>query len=313
MIHRARFVAIALLTPLTVTTAVAPAPPSSQSPRCASKVGAVLGYDPDASDSCSPRTLVAQPLYAGETVRSGSPGDFTFQTGHLKECIQLPAPNGTADILRPRAGIALKHLHGTTWCEHAKSDTKPRTLRTPGAVIRLHGTTFGIESNGRSSTVKVSGGSLTAISTFSGRYVTINSGHQAVFPINSYPSKLGKLKPTTIDAKALALLSVGATPMGIPEVLQSLQNEGTKAAILVALDSSTLNTVGPQLGSEGISYHGLLDSALQSNPSSFNTFAAKLHTQTAVVATPAVDARQVLDDVRNAAPKFLIIFFDTQS
>jgi hypothetical protein len=314
MTHRALLVAsLAFLAALTTAAVVAPASSSARASRCSSKVGMVLGYDPDASHSCSGQTLVAQPLYAGETLKSSGTGNFTFQTGHLHECIEFAAPKGTSDVLRPRAGIALKHVRGTTWCKHDKSDRTVRTLGTPGAVIRLHGTTFGIQSNGTKSTVKVTGGSLTAISTSSGRFVTISGGQQASFPSHGAPSSVQKLQPSTTDAKAIALLSVGAAPMGIPEVSQSLQSQGTKAAILVALDSSTLNTVGPSLTKEHIAFHGLLDSQVQSNPNSLNSFANKFQTQTVVVATPAADARPVLDDVHNAAPGLSIIFFDTAS
>jgi hypothetical protein len=312
MIHRDLFIMIALLIPLTTATALVPASVTSQPTHCASKVGAVLGYDPTASASCSlQHPVVNQALYAGETVQSIGTGDLTFQSGHLQECILLPAPQGTGDIVRPRAGIALRHLRGITWCKHSKSDTKPRTLRTPGAVIRLHGTTFGIQSNGHNSTIKVTGGSLTAISTFSGRFVTISGGQQASFPAHGSPSPPRKLKPSALDFKAISLLSVGAAPMGIPEILQSLQSQGTQAAILVAIDSSTINTVGPELTKESIRFHSLLASQVQSN--TLNGFAIKLKTQTVVVAAPAADARPVLDAVHKAAPTFSIIFFDTTS
>jgi hypothetical protein len=312
MIHRALiFLLIALLTSLTSAAALAPASLSAQAAHCSSKVGTVLGYDPTASHSCSGDTLVAQPLYAGETVQSNGTGNFTFQIGHLPECIQFAAPKGTGDVLRPRPGIVIRHLRGTTWCKHDKSDTQTRTLKTPGAIIRLHGTTFGIQSNGKRSTIKVTGGNLTAISTFSGRFVTISGGHQASFPVHGSPSQPQRLKRSATDAKAINLLSVGAAPMGIPEIFQSLQNQGTKSTILVALDSSTLNAVGPQLSKEGITFHALLDSQLKSNPNALNTFGTKLRTQTVVVATPAADARPALDDVHNAAPSFSIIFYDT--
>jgi len=301
----------AFLILLTGAAELAPASLSAQPRHCSSKVGTVLGYDPTASHSCSGETLVAQPLYAGETVQSNGTGNFTFQTGHLPECIQFAAPKGTGDVLRPRPGIVLKHLRGTTWCKHDKSDTHTRTLRSPGVVIRLHGTTFGIQSNGKRSTIKVTGGSLTAVSTFDGRFVTISGGQQASFPAHGSPSLPQPLKRSPIDAKAISLLSVGAAPMGIPEIFQSLQNQGTKSTILVALDSSTFNAVGPQLTKQGISYHALLDSQLKANPNALNTFGTKLRTQTVVVATAAVDARPVLDDVHNASPSFSIIFYDT--
>ena len=273
-------------------------------------MGAVLGYDPTASASCSlQHPVVNQALYAGETVQTIGSGDLTFQSGRLQECIQLPAPQGTGDIVRPRAGIALKHLRGVTWCKHSRSDTKPRTLRTPGAVIRLHGTTFGIQSNGKNSTVKVTGGRLTAISTFSGRFVTITGGQQASFPAHGSPSPPRKLKPSALDFKAISLLSVAAVPMGIPEILQSLQSQGTQAVILVAIDNSTVNSVGPELTKESIRFHALLASQVQST--TLNSFSIKLKTQTVVVAAPAADARPVLDDVHDAAPKFSIIFYDT--
>jgi hypothetical protein len=310
MIHRTLvFFSIVFFISLTTAAATAPASLSAQPLRCSSKVGTVLGYDPTASHSCSGQTLVAQPLYAGETLQSNGAGNFTFKTGHLQECIEFAAPKGTGDVLRPRPGIALKHLRGTTWCKHDKSDKTRRTLRTPGAVIRLHGTTFGIQSDGKNSTIKVTGGSLTAISTFSGRFITISGGQQASFPANGSPSSPRKLKPTATDAKAIALLSVGAAPMGIPEILQSLQNQGTQACILVAIDSPTINKVGPELTKQSIRFHSLLASQVQSN--TINSFSIKLKTQTVVVAAPAADARPVLDAVRNAAPTFSIIFFDT--
>jgi hypothetical protein len=247
-------------------------------------------------------------LYAGETLQSNGVGNFTFKTGHLQECIEFAAPRGTGDVLRPRPGIALKHLRGTTWCKHDKSDKTRRTLRTPGAIIRLHGTTFGLQSNGKNSIIKVTGGSLTAISTSSGRFVTISGGQQASFPANGSPSAPQKLKPTATDEKAIALLSVGAAPMGIAEISQGLQTQGTQACILVAIDSATINTVGPELTKESIRFHALLASQVQS--STINSFATKLKTQTVVVAAPAADARPALDAVHNAVPSFSIIFFD---
>jgi hypothetical protein len=300
---------ITFLISLTSAASLAPASLSARRAHCSSKVGTVLGYDPTASHSCSGETLVAQPLYAGETLRSNGTGNFTFQTGHLPECIQFAAPKGTGDVLRPRPGIVLKHLRGTTWCKHDKSDTQPRTLRTPGAVIRLHGTTFGIQSNGMRSTIKVTGGSLTGISTFNGRFVTISGGQQASFPAHRSPSPPQKLKRTAVDAKAIALLSVGAAPMGIPEIQQSLQNQGTQATILVGIDSATINTVAPELTKEGIRFHSLLASQVQSN--TLKSFSIKLKTQTVVIAAPAADVRPVLDAVHQAAPSFTIIFFDT--
>ena len=273
----------------------------------------VIGYDPTASHSCSALTLVDQALYAGETVKSHGSGDFTFQSGHLQECIQLPAPKGAGDILRPRPGVVLKHLRGTTWCKHSKSDKKTRTLRTPGAIIRLNGTTFGIESNGRNSTIKVVAGSVTAISTFSRHFVTIRSGQQAHFPATGSPSPPRKLKPTARDTKAIALLSVGAAPMGIPEIFQSLQSEGTQGAVLVAIDSSTINAVGPDLTKENIRFHPVLASQVKSDPNILNSFAIKLGTRTVVVAAPAAALAPILDIVHQAAPSFSIIFYDTTS
>jgi hypothetical protein len=312
MIDRALvLLSIGFLICLTSAAALAPASRSAQPAHCSSKVGTVLGYDPAASHSCSGQTLVAQPLYAGEKLQSSGTGNFTFQTGHLPECIQFAAPKGTGDVLRPRPGIVLRHLRGTTWCKHDKSDTQTRTLRTPGAVIRLHGTTFGIQSNGKSSTIKVTGGSLTAISTFNGRFVTISGGQQASFPAHGSPSPPQKLKRSAVDAKAIALLSVGAAPMGIPAISQSLQSQGTQATILVGIDNATINAVGPELTKEGIRYHSLLASQVQSN--TLNSFSTKLKTQTVVIAAPAADARPVLDAVRKAAPSFSIIFFDTTS
>jgi hypothetical protein len=57
----------------------------------------------------------------------------------------------------------------------------------------------------------------------------------------------------------------------------------------------------------------VLASEVKSTPNVLNSFAIKLRTQTVVVATPAADARPVLDTVRKAAPSFSIIFFDTTS
>jgi hypothetical protein len=271
----------------------------------------VIGYDPTVSHSCSALTLVAQPLYAGETVKSHGSGDFTFQSGPLQKCIQLPAPKGTGDVLHPRPGVVLRHLRGTTWCRHSKSDKRTRTLRTPGAIIRLNGTTFGIESNGRNSTIKVVAGSVTAISTSSGRFVTIRGGQQAHFPANGSPSPPRKLNPTASDAKAIALLSVGAAPMGILAISQSLQNQGTQATILVAIDSATINTVGPHLTKEKIRFLSVLPSQVKSDPNILNSYATKLGTQTVVVAAPAAEARPILDTVHKAALSLSIIFLDT--
>lgn len=309
MTHRTLVFSTAFVISVTTAATTARASLLAQPVHCSSEVGTVLGYDPTVSHSCSGQTLVAQPLYAGETLQSNGVGNFTFKTGHLQECIEFAAPKGTGDVLRPRPGIALKHLRGTTWCKHDKSDTRRRTLRTPGAVIRLHGTTFGIQSNGKNSTIKVTGGSLTAISTSTGRFVTISGGQQASFPASGPPSSPQKLKPSTTDATAIALLSAGAAPMGIPEISQSLQNQGTQACILVATDNATINKVGPELTKESIRFHSLL--ASQVGSSTMNSFATKLKTQTVVVAAPAADARPVLEAVHTAAPSFSISFFDT--
>ena len=190
---------------------------------------------------------------------------------------------------------------------------KSRILQTPGAVIRLHGTMFGLASNGRNSTVKVAHGSVTGISTFDGRAVTIRAGYKAYFAANGPPSQPRPFQDSTRDSEAFALLSIeGAAPMGVRDVGKELP-KGTHTAVLVAIDSATLTSVRAALGKQKIKVGGLLASQLQQDPTALANAATTYNTQTVIVAAPAARARSLLDTVHKDAAGLSVVFIDTTS
>jgi hypothetical protein len=305
------YLAAALLVLLTGAAASASGPAVA---KCTSLEGTVIGYDPDASTSCSPHAAqVHQDLFARETLRSNGGGDLTFDTNHLHKCIQFATLNGTRDILRPKPGVALRHLRGVTYCRHVTGDAGSRSLTTPGAVIRLHGTMFALASDGKNSTIKVAHGRIRARSTFDQRIVTITAGYKAYFPANAPPSQPRTFKGTRRDAEAFALLSVDAAPAGVDEIAQGLNDVGIHTAVVVAFDNATLNAERSALGNDGIKVGLLLASRLKKQPSILTTTATKFHTTAVVVAAPVAKAKLLLDTVHqdDTNHDLTIYFVDT--
>lgn len=298
---------------LTTAAAAASQPRSGLKARCASYVGNVISYVPHASGSCSSQTYDGEKLYAGEAVTSRGPGKFAFMTHHLHECIQFASPRGTGDILRPRRGVLLRHLRGTTYCLHAGADQGPRTLRTPGAVVHLHGTMFALESDGRNSTVKVKHGRIRAVSTFDGRAVTIKAGYRDYFPANRPPGRPRPFTGSSTDVEAFALLFVDGAPTGVAEVAQGLKKAGVHSAILVALDSATVSSERSALGKNGIKVHALLASQLQKDPSLLTNTATQFNLQNVIVAASVDQAPPLLDTVHqdDTNGDLTIYFVDT--
>jgi hypothetical protein len=203
---------------------------------CTTSEGQILAYVPTAGHSCTGTVIVGLTVFRTETVRSGNPGQLTFQTQHLNRCIEFRDTKGSADVLYPSFDIAIRHLRGKTWCRKRPGDAG-KTLLAPGAVIHISGTVFGIDSTDQQSLIRVTVGSVTATSTATGQRVRIPAGFQALFPTAGPPEKPRRLSLDADDKQGSFFLSYDVLPIGRAQAAEYLKNHHESAAVIVGEDA----------------------------------------------------------------------------
>jgi hypothetical protein len=211
---------------------------SAGTPACSTNEGQIEAYDPSVGRSCPQKVGVGQELDVSETVQTFN-GQLTFTTEHINRCIEWPAVNGSADVLRPEAGIAIKHLYGKTWCRHLASDHY-KHLKAPGATLTLNGTIVGIDSTTQGSLVKVAEGTVTALSRASQKSVVVPAGFQLFVPVVGPPQALTRLVPDEQDIQAVGLLTSNAIPIGSAQVRERLTSGAEKAVVVVGQDAAAV-------------------------------------------------------------------------
>src|SRR5262245_1507383 len=110
--HRTLVLVVVGVLVAVVSSAASSAP--SQFLTCATKEGDVLGYNPSAGHGCAAPIIVGADLFRNEREHAGNPGQLVFTTLHLNKCIEFADTSGSADILMPTPGVAIKHLNGKT-------------------------------------------------------------------------------------------------------------------------------------------------------------------------------------------------------
>jgi hypothetical protein len=213
---------------------------------CAASEGSVVSFSPSAGHACPGSIAFGLPFYQGETVHSGNPGQLTFHTYHLDRCIEFRDTYGSADILYPKTGIAIRHLRGKTWCRRLPTD-KYSQLLTPGAVLKTTGTIFGIDSNKSGSVIKVTDGSISALSLATRTTITIKAGFQALVPLTGPPHAPTALKPDDADQEGDLFLRLSIISMGTAQPTAYLKQQRQTSLVVVGQDPAALKTEMPFL------------------------------------------------------------------
>jgi hypothetical protein len=279
---------------------------SSLRTSCARVEGAVLTHDPSAGRSCRRLVNDGADLYRVEQLHTGTPGSLSFHTNHLYRCIEFADTTGSADVLLPGPGIAVKHVRGKTWCRHLASDPY-RMLTAPGVVIRTSGTTFGIDSNGTGSTIKVAEGRVIAISRKTKRKVLVPAGYQVRVPKSGPPKRRRRLRPDGQDQQAMLFLTLGALPSGPAQVLGYLRANGQTSVVIVAEDSASAKNEAKKL--PGITTALVTGAEVESDPSTPAGRADKIGAQTAVFVGAFEKMSPLLRLVSGHSPSDFVLVF----
>jgi hypothetical protein len=149
-------------------------------------------------------------------------------------------------VILPAVGIALRHLKGKTWCRHL--DTDPyRTLTAVGSVIHMTGTILGIDSSPKGSLIKVSDGTVIAISTTSRQRITVRAGFQILIPTSGQLAQPSRLGLDSEDRQAAFFLRLDILPMGPTQPAEYLKQRRERRVLLVGQNPSIVKTESSNL------------------------------------------------------------------
>jgi len=211
---------------------------------CKTGAGSVVGYLPTANHSCASPVVVGATLFGGDFLSTGAGGEFTFQTPFLFRCHEL---SSSADVVNPTAKIALRHLWGTTWCRHRVSDPKA-WLQVGGATIRTSGTILGLTTGPTSSTISVVQGAATITSTNPPGQVTVTQGNQLSITAPGVLQRPARLTLSPNDQVVVTELQLFVTPLGLPQVTESLKSHGEASVVVIGHDAATATQAAASLG-----------------------------------------------------------------
>lgn len=273
-----------------------------RSASCATKAGQVVSYLPSAGRLCVMAVFDDDPLYATETIKTGSPvGGFTFKTPGLYQCHEGP---GARDTIRPAPGVALKHLQGTTWCKR-KPHSKKQFLTLRGAKIKTTGTIFGIQS-GKRSVIKVSEGRLQVIPRATRRPIKLRAGRQLSISAKGVPGVPRRFSPTPQDRLAVFLLRTGDLESGAKQVAEYLHVHDQSRVVVVSQNESVQNQVTIGLNAKTAT----IDAAqAKKDPAAVKQQVESLNAMTVAVAGSFNAMQPVLKAVRATVPSSVVLLF----
>jgi hypothetical protein len=126
------------------------------------------------------------PILAKMTLRTDSEGDFDLHTQDVELC---RTASNTTMVIRPDANTAIRWSEGESWCAVSKG-AELLTYQAGEAIVRAHGTVFGVTIDGPTTTVKVASGKveLSSASPELERTVDIEAGQQASIKEREEPS-----------------------------------------------------------------------------------------------------------------------------
>ncbi len=279
---------------------------SNETNACSLNEGTVLAYLPTSGHSCPGLLTFSLPLYRRETVDSVNPGQLTFHTNHLSKCIEFRDTNGSADVLYPRAGIAIRHIRGKTWCLHLRGDGS-KTLLTPGAIIRATGTIFGIDSKPRGSLIKVTRGKVRARSMATRQTITIRAGYQALIPTKGQPQRPRRLQLDTQDQEGAFFLRYNILSMGPAQPIEYLKANGEDKAVVVAQDTAQAQAQAREL--RGAKVQTLTAAQVIADPQIAFTKARQIGAHTIVVAGDFNSLKPTLTLIATGLPSDIALLF----
>jgi hypothetical protein len=295
-----------------LATGVAAAAPvhSRKLAACATNEGLVLAYLPMAGRSCSGGVSFHAHLKRGETTSSGNPGQFTFSTQHLDRCIEFRDTHGSSDILLPSNGVAIQHLSGKTWCRHLETD-RFNKLRAVGAVINTGGTILGIDSTKKGSLVKVTDGSITAVSTATGKRVTMGAGQQVFIPANGPPQDPQSFNLDDQDKEAAFLLQFNVLSMGLKQPAEYLKAQQERTIVVIAQDSAAAKVQTTAL--RGVKLLTLSAAKVNADPKVALAAAQKVGARTIVVTGVFTALQPTLENLAGVLPPEIALLFASPS
>jgi hypothetical protein len=273
-----------------------------RSASCATKAGKVLSYVPSAGRLCVAAVFDDDPLYATETIKTGSPGGgFTFKTTGLYQCHESP---GSRDTIQPSPSVALKHLKGTTWCRR-KPHSKKQFLTTKGAKIKTTGTIFGIQS-GKGSVIKVSEGRLQVIPRATKRPIKLRAGRQLSISAKGVPGVPRRFSPTPQDRLAVFLLRSGDLESGPKQVAEYLRVHDQSRVVVVSQNEAAQSQVTTGLNAKTAT----IDAAqARKNPATVKQQVESLNAMTVAVTGSFSAMQPVLKAVRATVPPSVVLLF----
>lgn len=276
---------------------------AQQSRGCRTVEGDVMSYSPIASGSCPGPIAVGQSIYRNEKISSGTSGGVTFETKHIYRCVQLADPHGTADRLYPKAGIALKHLRGTTWCDHHASDPS-NTLTVPGATIQLQGTIIGIHTNQHGSVIKVAIGKARVTTTLTRQTITIGPNSQAFIAAKQpLPPRRQPLTLTPQEQQLVFSLESGVIAMGdLSQPGSYLKLKKQTRAVVVGQDAATAQAETTALKNDGVRSLAMTFAQVSNNPKTVLAYANKIMATTVIVIGDPIATPPIVKAIASVLP-----------
>lgn len=269
---------------------------------CASSEGNVVGYVPHAGRSCAPAVLVGAVLYKVETLRTGSPGDFTFHTNVLYRCHESVR---SEDLVRPSYSVALKHLKGSSWCRRKPKSPKIYLL-VAGKKIYTVGTIFGMDSVKNGVFLKVEEGTVVIPPQAGQQAITVGAPAQVFIPVVGRVGSVQPLQVTPDDQKAVLLLQLDATAMGPKQVAEHLRSRDETRLVLVPQDARSARAVTAGLPAK---VSTVTAAQALANPNVVRTRMSHFGAKTVAVAGSFSKMRPVLKAVQPVLPAGAALLF----
>jgi hypothetical protein len=243
---------------------------------CAALGGDVVGFTPTTHDSCGTDFGVSLNLFRAETIGTASVGQITFHTPSLYECRELA---GSSDVVAPRAGIALEHVTGVTWCRHRAQDGKT-WLTAKKQKIRANGTLIGLATTAAGTTVEVADGSATVLPDGSGPPITVPPDHQVLLPNVGPPGRVTALALKVPEAIVVTELRLGVVESVLAPVETALTATAQHSVLIVGQDAESAKQLAARMGDFGKT--SFTAAQVQREPSLVSAQLTKLGAQTVV-------------------------------
>jgi hypothetical protein len=177
---------------------------------------------------CTKNVVGGAPLFRNERVRTGEAGELTFESKHLTRC----RIEGRSDAtFYPKPGVALRLDAGRIWCEQTPGlGTK---IVTKTSVAKITGTLLGIETDGKSTVVKVADGEVTVLATSGlGEPAQLGAGSLVTVRKGEEPDDVDAWGPSSEDEQAITALTQDAPAATIDQVRKAIVKSGEGAAIV---------------------------------------------------------------------------------